>query len=188
MKIQGSAIRPGMVLEYKGKLVVVAKIEIRTPGNLRAFNQVEMQDVETGTKYNDRFSSTETVERVRLDQKTYTYLYEEGDNLMFMDAETFEQIGLAKTLVGANVDFLEPNMPVEIESHEGRPLGVSLPETVVATIAETEPTVKGQTASSSYKPAILENGARVMVPPYLSTGERIVVRIADREYVERSKD
>ena len=188
MKINGNAIRPGMVLEYKGKLVVVSKIEIRTPGNLRAFNQVEMQDVASGTKYNDRFSSTETVERVRLDQKTYTYLYEEGENLIFMDAETYEQVGVPKSLLGDNFDFLQENMSVEIESHEGRPLGVTMPETVVATVAETEPVVKGQTASGSYKPAILENGARVMVPPYLGVGERIVVRLDGREYVERSKD
>ncbi|MGE0408619.1 MAG: elongation factor P [Amphiplicatus sp.] len=188
MKIAGNAIRPGMVLNYKDKLVVVVRTEHRTPGNLRAFNQVEMQDVVSGTKYNDRFSASEMVERVRLEQKTYQYLYDEGDALIFMDAETFEQIPIRKELLGDQLDFLEPNMNVEIESHEGRPIGITLPETVTMAIAETEPTVKGQTASGSYKPAILENGARVMVPPYLSVGERIVVKIADREYVERAKD
>lgn len=187
MKIAGNAIRPGMVLSYKDKLVLVIKTEHRTPGNLRAFNQVEMVDVVNGTKYNDRFSAAEMVERVRLEQKTYQYLYDEGDVLIFMDAESFEQIPIQKALLGDQVDFLEANMTVEIESHEGRPLGVTMPETVTMAIAETEPTVKGQTASGSYKPAILENGARVMVPPYLATGERIVVRIADREYVERAK-
>jgi elongation factor P len=188
MKIAGNAIRPGMVLEYKGKLCVVIRTEHRTPGNLRAFNQVEMQDVVSGTKYNDRFSASEMVERVRLEQKTYQYLYDEGDSLVFMDSESYEQVNIPKALLGEQVDFLEPNMTVEVESHEGRPLGVTLPETVVMAIKETEPTVKGQTASGSYKPAILENGARVMVPPYLSEGERIVVRIADREYVERARD
>lgn len=188
MKIAGNAIRPGMVLEYKGKLCVVIRTEHRTPGNLRAFNQVEMQDVVSGTKYNDRFSASEMVERVRLEQKTYQYLYDEGDSLVFMDSESYEQVNIAKSLLGEQVDFLEPNMSVEVESHEGRPLGITLPETVVMAIKETEPTVKGQTASGSYKPAILENGARVMVPPYLSEGERIVVRIADREYVERARD
>jgi elongation factor P len=188
MKIAGNAIRPGMVLEYKGKLCVVIRTEHRTPGNLRAFNQVEMQDVVSGTKYNDRFSASEMVERVRLEQKTYQYLYDEGDSLVFMDSESYEQVNIPKALLGDQVDFLEPNMTVEVESHEGRPLGVTLPETVVMAIKETEPTVKGQTASGSYKPAILENGARVMVPPYLSEGERIVVRIADREYVERARD
>lgn len=188
MKIAGNAIRPGMVLEYKGKLVVVVKIEHRTPGNLRAFNQVEMQDVVSGTKYNDRFSASEMVERVRLEQKTYQYLYDEGDSLVFMDSESFEQVNIPKALLGEQVAFLEPNMSVEVESHEGRPLGVTLPETTIMAIRETEPTVKGQTASGSYKPAVLENGVRVMVPPYLAEGERVVVRIADREYVERARD
>lgn len=188
MKIAGNAIRPGMVLNYKDKLVVVVKTEHRTPGNLRAFNQVEMQDVVSGTKYNDRFSASEMVERVRLEQKSYQYLYDEGDSLIFMDSENFEQIPISKGLVGDQGAFLEANMTVEIETHEGRPLGITLPETVTVAIAETEPTVKGQTASGSYKPAILENGVRVMVPPYLSEGERIVVKVADREYVERAKD
>lgn len=188
MKIAGNAIRPGMVLNYKDKLCVVVKTEHRTPGNLRAFNQVEMQDIVSGTKYNERFSASEMVERVRLEQKDYQYLYDEGEALVFMDAETYDQINIPKSLVGDQIDFLQPNMMVEIESHEGRPIGVSLPETVTMTIAETEPTVKGQTASGSYKPALLENGVRVMVPPYLSEGERIVVRVAHREYVERAKD
>jgi elongation factor P len=188
MKIAGNAIRQGMVLEYKGKLVLVIRTEHRTPGNLRAFNQVEMVDVINGTKYNDRFSASEMVERVRLEQKNYQYLYDEGDLLVFMDSESYEQTSIPRALLGDQVDFLEPNMQVEIETHEGRPLGVTMPEYATVVIAETEPTVKGQTASSSYKPALLENGARVMIPPYLSAGERIVVRIADREYVERAKD
>ncbi|HPE31276.1 MAG TPA: elongation factor P [Parvularculaceae bacterium] len=188
MKIAGNAIRPGMVLMYKDKLCLVIKTEHRTPGNLRAFNQVELQDIIGGTKYNDRFSASEMVERVRLEQKAYQYLYEEGESLVFMDSESYEQVNIPKELLGEQLEFLEPNMSVEIESHEGRPIGVTMPETVVMAIRETEPTVKGQTASGSYKPAILENGARVMVPPYLSEGERIVVRIADREYVERAKD
>jgi elongation factor P len=188
MKVMGNAIRPGMVLEYKGKLVLVVRIDLRTPGNLRAFNQVEMQDVITGTKYNDRFASTEVLERVRLEQKTYQYLYADGDMLYFMDTETYEQINLEKSKIGDQMDFLEPNMMVEIESHEGRALGVTLPETAILAIKETEPTVKGQTASGSFKPATLENGVRVMVPPYLSQGERVVVRIADREYIERARD
>ncbi|MEO1251035.1 MAG: elongation factor P [Pseudomonadota bacterium] len=188
MKIQGNAIRPGMVLTYKDKLVVVKKIEHRTPGNLRAFNQVEMQDVVSGTKYNERFSATEMVERVRLDQRNFQYLYEEGDVFVFMDSETYEQINIDKEMLGDQDVFLEANMTVEIESHEGKPLGVTLPETATLAIAETEPTVKGQTASSSYKPAILENGVRIMVPPYLSEGERVVVSIADRDYRERAKD
>lgn len=188
MKVLGNAIRPGMVIQYKDKLVLVTDIALRTPGNLRAFNQVEMQDVETGTKYNDRFASTDTVERVRLDQTSYQYLFEESGMLVFMNSENFEQTHIAKSMLGDQVDFLEANMSVEIESYEGRALGVTMPEYVTLTIAETEPTVKGQTASGSFKPAVLENGVRVMIPPYLPQGERIVVRIADREYIERAKN
>jgi elongation factor P len=187
MKVMGNSIRPGMVIEYKGKLVLVTNIALRTPGNLRAFNQVEMQDVVTGVKYNDRFASTDTVERVRLDQQNYQYLYEEGENLVFMNSENYEQIHISKAMLGDQVEFLEANMVVEIESYEGRPLGVTMPEYATLGIKETEPTVKGQTASGSFKPAVLDNGVRVMIPPYLSQGERIVVRIADREYVERAK-
>jgi elongation factor P len=146
-----------------------------------------MIDVVSGTKYQDRFSSTEAVERVRLEQKTYQYLYDEGELLVFMDTENYEQVSVRRELLGDQVDFLEANMQVEIESYEGRPLGVTMPETVVMTVTETEPTVKGQTASGSFKPAVLENGVRIMVPPYLAAGERVVVRIADREYLERSK-
>lgn len=187
MKVMGNAIRPGMVIQYKEKLMLVTKIELRTPGNLRAFNQVEMVDVVTGTKFQDRFASTDTIERVRLDQKSYQYLYDEGDFLVFMDQENFEQISVQRTLLGDQVDFLEPNMVVEIETYEGRPLGVTMPETVVMAVKETEPSMKGQTASGSFKPATLENGVRIMVPPYLAAGEKVVVRIADREYLERSR-
>lgn len=188
MKVMGNSIRPGMVIQYKDKLVLVTNIALRTPGNLRAFNQVEMQDVVTGTKFNDRFASTDTVERVRLDQKNFQYLFEESGMLVFMDSENYEQIHIAKSMLGDQIDFLEPNMSVEIESYEGKPLGVTMPEYATLAIAETEPTQKGQTASGSFKPAVLENGVRVMIPPYLPQGERIVVRIADREYVERAKD
>ena len=186
MKVMGNAIRPGMVIQYKEKLVLVTNIALRTPGNLRAFNQVEMQDVETGTKYNDRFASTDTVERVRLDQTNYQYLYEEGDNLVFMNSENYEQVHIAKKMLGDQVDFLEANMSVEIESHEGRALGVTMPEYATLEIAETEPTVKGQTASSSFKPAILDNGVRVMVPPHIAAGTRIIVDVYERTYVSKA--
>lgn len=187
MKIDGSAIRPGMVLEYNGKLVVVSNIKIGTPGNLRAFNQVEMKDIKTGTKTNYRFGSDEKVERVQLDQKEYQYLYAEENMLVFMDNESYEQIHMNKELVGDAIVFLQENMNVSIESYEGEPLSVALPETVIMEIVETEPVVKGQTAASSYKPAILSNGVRVMVPPFIETGTRIVVNTADASYVERAK-
>lgn len=187
MKIDGSAIRPGMVLEYNGRLVLVTNIKIGTPGNLRSFNQVEMKDVKTGTKTNYRFGSDEKVDRVQLEQKEYQYLYAEGDMLVFMDNESFEQIHMNKDLVGEAIAFLQENMNVNIESYEGEPLSVALPQTVIMEIVETEPVVKGQTAASSYKPAKLTNGVRVMVPPFIETGTKVVVNTTDASYVERAK-
>jgi elongation factor P len=187
MKIDGSAIRPGMVLEYNGKLVLVTNIKIGTPGNLRSFNQVEMKDIKSGNKSNYRFGSDEKVDRVQLDQKEFQYLYPEGDMLVFMDNENFEQIHMNKTLVGDSLPFLQENMNVTIESYEGEPLSVALPETVVMEIVETEPVVKGQTAASSYKPATLTNGVRIMVPPFIETGTRVVVHTVNADYVERAK-
>jgi elongation factor P len=187
MKIDGSAIRPGMVLEYNGKLVVVTNIKIGTPGNLRAFNQVEMKDVKSGSKTNYRFGSDEKVERVQLDQKEHQYLYAEEGMLVFMDNESYEQIHMNKELIGDSLPFLQENMIVSIELYEGDPLSVTLPETVIMEIVETEPVVKGQTAASSYKPAILENGVRVLVPPFIESGTKIVVNTSDATYVERAK-
>lgn len=187
MKIDGSAIRPGMVLEYKDRLVLVTNIKIGTPGNLRSFNQVEMKDIKTGTKTNYRFGSDEKVDRVQLEQKEYQYLYPEGDMLVFMDNENYEQIHMNKELVGEAIAFLQENMNVMIESYEGEPLSVTLPPTVIMEIVETEPVVKGQTAASSYKPAKLSNGVRVMVPPFIESGTMVVVNTAEASYVERSK-
>jgi elongation factor P len=187
MKIDGSAIRPGMVLEYNGRLVLVSNIKIGTPGNLRSFNQVEMKDIKTGTKTNYRFGSDEKVDRVQLEQQEYQYLYAEGDMLIFMDNKSYEQIHMNKELVGDALVFLQENMNVSIESHEGEPLSVALPETVIMEIVETEPVVRGQTAASSYKPAMLANGVRVMVPPFIETGTRVVVNTGDSSYVERAK-
>ena len=186
MKIDGSAIRSGMVLDYKDRLVLVVSSRIGTPGNLHAFNQVEMKDIRNGTKINYKFTS-EKVERVQLEQKDYQYLYAEEDMLVFMDNETYEQIHLNKENLGDSLPFLQENMVVKIESYEGEPLSVTLPETVVMEISETEPVVKGQTASSSYEPAILTNGVRVMVPPFVDAGTKIVVNTSDATYVERAK-
>jgi elongation factor P len=187
MKIDGSAIRPRMVLEYNGRLVLVTNIKIGTPGNLRSFNQVEMKDVKTGTKTNYRFGSDEKVERVQLDQKKFQYLYAEGDMLVFMDNENYEQIHVSKDMIGDGMAYLQENMEVIIESYEGEPLSVELPATVILEITETEPVVKGQTAASSYKPAILTNGVRVMVPPFIEAGTRVVVNTVENSYVERAK-
>lgn len=188
MKLDGSAVRQGMVIEYNNKLWLVVKHEIRTPGNLRAFNQVELRDVKTGTKDNVRFSSSETIERVQIEGKNCNFLYADGDMLNFMENDTYEQFTLSADVIGDMLPFLQENMSVQIEMYEGQPISVKLPDTVVLTIKDADAVVKGQTASSSYKPAIMENGIRVMVPPYIGAGERIVVKTEDSSFVERFKE
>lgn len=189
MKINGNAIRPGMVIEHQNRLWRAVKTQHTQPGKGGAYLQVELKDLRDGTKLNERFRSSESVERVRLDQKDYQFLFADGDMLTFMDNETFEQITLGADLLGADqVAFLQDGMTVLIESHEDSPIAVQLPDTVVLRIVEADAVVKGQTASSSYKPAMLENGVRIMVPPHIESGTRVVVNTADATYVERAKD
>ncbi len=186
MKINGNEIRPGNVIEHKSSLWAAVKIQHVKPGKGPAYAQVELKNLLDGTKLNERFRSSETVERVRLEQNDYQYLYEEGDMLIFMDLETYDQLELAREFVGERTAFLQEGMQVTVESHEGKPIGVALPDHVTLEIAEAEPVVKGQTAQSSYKPATLENGVRVMVPPFLSAGEKIVVDTNDLSYIRRA--
>jgi len=156
------------------------------PGKGGAFNQVELKNLIDGTKLNERFRASETVERVRLEQKDYQFLYAEGEMLVFMDNETYEQLELQKDFVGDRAAFLQDGMTVTVESHEERPIGISLPDQVVLTIVEADPVVKGQTAASSYKPAKMENGIRVMVPPFIESGERILVDTNEITYIRRA--
>ncbi|MBA4748128.1 MAG: elongation factor P [Sphingopyxis sp.] len=186
MKISGVEIRPGNILEYEGGIWKVAKIQHTQPGKGGAYMQVEMKNLIDGRKTNVRFRSADTVEKVRLDTKDFQYLYAEGEDLVFMDKDTYEQITIAKDIVGEAADFLQDGMDVVLELWEERPISVELPETVEAMIVEADAVVKGQTASSSYKPAILDNGVRVMVPPHIGSGTRIVVHVYDREYVRRA--
>ena len=188
MKINGNAIRPGMVIEHKERLWRAVKIQHTQPGKGGAYLQVELRDIRDATKLNERFRSSETVERVRLDQKPFQFLFADGDMLTFMDNETYEQVSVASDLVGEPLPFLQEGMAVTIESYEGSPISIELPESVVMEVTEADPVVKGQTAASSYKPALLENGVRVMVPPHIEMGTRIVVSTADGSYVERAKD
>jgi elongation factor P len=187
MKIDGVAIRIGNVLEHKNRLWVVTKTQHVKPGKGGAFNQVEMKDVKSGTKLNERFRSDETVERVRLDQIDYQFLYAEGDKLHFMQQESFEQVELDAEILGERLPFLQDGMMVIVESYEGDPISVEIPEHVTLQITETEPVVKGQTASSSYKPAILSNGVRIMVPPFINVDDKVVVNTTEATYVERAK-
>lgn len=188
MKINGNTIKPGMVLQHNGGLWVVTKASHVKPGKGGAFANVEAKNLETGNKLNERFRSEDKVERVTLEQKEFSYLYEQGDALVFMDDVNYEQIELQKDWVGEDrIAYLQDGMKVTIEMHEDRPIGLSLPDQVNLEVVETEPTVKGQTASSSYKPAIANNGVRIMIPPYMGVGEKIIVDTATGEYVRRAE-
>lgn len=188
MKVNAITLRPGNVIDRDGKLWVVQKYEIIQPGKGASVIQVEMRDIRSGTKDNVRYRTQETVERVRLDQDDYQYLFHDDDNYTFMHNETYEQIMVPKDVMGPPAVFLQEGMVVVIETYEGEALDVQLPDTVTVEIVEAEPVVKGQTASSSYKPAILANGEKVMVPPHIESGTRIVVKTEDGSYVERAKD
>ncbi|MEM8797172.1 MAG: elongation factor P [Pseudomonadota bacterium] len=186
MKIQGNEIRPGNVIQHQDTIWVAVKTQHVKPGKGGAFAQVELKNLIDGRKLNERFRATETVERVRLEQKDFQYLYEQGDALVFMDLETYEQLELQKDFVGERAVFLQDGMAVTVESHEGRPIGIALPDQVVLEVSETEPHIKGQTVSSSYKPAVLENGVRTDVPPFVGVGDKIVVDTNEISYVKRA--
>jgi elongation factor P len=186
MKINGNEIKPGNVIEHDGGLWVAVKTMAVKPGKGGAFNQVELKNLINGTKLNERFRSSETVEKVRLEQKDFTFLYEEGNSLVFMDKESYEQLQLEKDFVGERAAFLQDGMTVTVELHEERPIGIRLPEQVTLAIVEADPVVKGQTAASSYKPAMLENGVRILVPPFIASGERVIVDTTEVTYLRRA--
>ncbi len=178
-----------MIIEHQGRLWRAVKIQHTQPGKGGAYLQVELKDIRGGSKLNERFRSSETVERVRLDQKQFQFLYADGDMYTFMDNKTYDQVSLNQDIIGEDqISFLHESMIVTMESHEGSLIGVRLPDTVILEISEADAVVKGQTASSSFKPAVLENGVKTMVPPHISTGTRVVINTADGSYVERAKD
>jgi len=185
-KINGNEIRPGNVLEHEGGLWAAVKIDHVKPGKGGAFAQVELKNLRDGRKLNERFRSADKVERVRLEQKDQQFLYESDGMLNFMDSVTFDQVGLPADILGDRSPFLQDGMVVQIEYYEEEALNVTLPQRVTCTVAETEPVVKGQTAANSFKPAILDNGVRVMIPPFVGQDEAIVVSTETMEYVERA--
>ncbi|MCF8473742.1 MAG: elongation factor P [Emcibacter sp.] len=187
MKIDGNSIRPGNVIEHQGGLWLAVKTQHTQPGKGGAYLQVELKNLRDGRKLNERFRSSEKVEQVRLEQTDYSYLYEIDGMYTFMDLETYEQIELNADIIGDQSDYLQDGMIVTIESYEGSPLSIRLPPNVILEIMETEPVVKGQTASSSFKPAVTDNGCRVMVPPFVNVGDKIVVNTEDGSYIERAK-
>ncbi len=187
MHVGSNEVRVGNVILHQGSIWRAVKIAHVKPGKGGAFNQIELKNLLNGSKLNERFRSEDKVDKVSLEQKSFQYLYEQGEALVFMDQETFDQIELQKDFVGADqVRFLHDGMLVTLELHDERPIGIALPESVVLEVIETEPTVKGQTASSSYKPAKASNGMRIMIPPYMGEGERILVSTETGEYMRRA--
>jgi elongation factor P len=185
-KINGNEIRPGNVLEHNGGLWAAVKVDHVKPGKGGAFAQVELRNLRNGSKLNERFRSADKVERVRLEQKDQQFLYEQDGMLVFMDSESFEQVELPAELLGERRPFLQDGMTIKVEYYESEALNASLPQKVTCRIVETEPVVKGQTAANSFKPALLDNGVKVMVPPFVGEGEDIVVNTETMDYSERA--
>ena len=185
-KINGNEIRPGNILEHNGGLWAAVKVDHVKPGKGGAFAQVELKNLRNGSKLNERFRSADKVEKVRLEQKDQQFLYETDGMLVFMDMESYEQIELPADILGERRPFLQDGMTVQIEYHEAEALSAALPQKVTCKIVETEPVVKGQTAANSFKPAVLDNGVRVMVPPFVGQDEDIIVNTETMEYSERA--
>lgn len=187
MKINGNEVRPGNILDYEKSLWVVVKAQHVKPGKGPAYMQAEMKNLQHGTKVHKRFRSDETLEKAFIEERDYQYLYKDGDSYVFMDMDNYEQINLPAEDLEDQVQFLQDGMQVRMQLFENNPIAVNLPNTVILEIVEADAVVKGQTASSSFKPAVLENGLRIMVPPHIGTGTRVVVDTSSGEYVERAK-
>ena len=188
MKVIASSVRKGNILEVEGKLYVVLTAENIHPGKGTPVSQIEMRRISDGVKTSERYKTTDQVERAFVEDRDFNYLYQDGDGFHFMNNETYDQIQVSKDIVGDYAPYLQENMTVKLSMHEANPVAIQLPQRVTLEVAETEPVTKGQTASSSYKPAILSNGIRTSVPPHISAGTRIVVMTEDGSYVERAKD
>lgn len=188
MKVNANTLRSGHVIEHNGHLFAVIRAENIQPGKGTPVTQLELRRISDGIKTTERYRTQETVERVFIDERDFSYLFADGESLTFMDQENFEQVSVSKDIVGDQAAYLQEGMICQIKLHEGNPVAITIPDKVTLEITETEPVVKGQTAANSYKPAILENGARVMVPPFISSGTKIVVSTVDGSYIERAKE
>ena len=188
MKVIASSLRKGNIVELEGKLYVVLNAESFHPGKGTPTTQIDMRRISDGVKTQQRYKTTEQVERAHVEEQDFTFLYQDGDGFHFMNAENYDQVALQADLVGNQAAYLQPEMKVKLAVYENVAVSIELPQKTVLEVVETEPSIKSQTAASSYKPAVLSNGVRTMVPPFVSTGTRIVVMTADGTYVERAKD
>ena len=187
MKILGNEIKPGMIIEHNNDLWEVLKTQHVKPGKGGAFNQVELKSINSGTKLNERFRSSDTTEKVILDEKKYDFLFQDENNCHFMDKISFEQISINKIKIGEKVKLLKENTEVKINFYEDDPLSVELPININCEIKNTDVALKGQTVSSSYKPAVIENNVKILVPPFIETGDKIIVDTRTLEYVKKIK-
>jgi len=187
MKINGNSVKPGMIVEHKNDLWVVTKSQSVKPGKGGAFNQVEMKSLKNRSKLNERFRASEEVERVRVDEEKFQYLYQQENKLIFMNLTDYEQMELDVEFIGDKIDLLRENDEVILEMYDEKPIGIQLPNTLIFEVSETEAVVKGQTAASSNKPAVLENGLRVMVPPFIEQGEKIIINTEELTYLKRAE-
>jgi elongation factor P len=188
VKVAASSLRKGSVIDIDGRLYVVLNAENIHPGKGTPVTQLDMRRIADGVKVSERYRTTEQVERAFVDEREYGFLYNDGDGFHFMNPETYDQVTVTADMVGDAAVYLSDGLRVMLSLHEGVPIAIELPQRATVEISETEPVVKGQTASGSYKPAVLANGVRTMVPTYITAGTRIVVMTADGSYVERAKD
>jgi len=186
-KIAGNEIRPGLLIQHDGGLWIAVKTQAVKPGKGGAYNQVELKNVVTGTKLNERFRADETVEEVYLEKKDFQFLYASGDTLTFMDTDTYDQIELNAAFVGDQVQFLQDGMKVLVQTYDGKPIGIKLPLQVTLEVTEADPVLRGGTAAPSYKGATLENGMKIQVPPFINAGAKIIVSTEDGTYVRRAE-
>ncbi len=188
MRVIASSLRKGNIVDLDGRLYVVLNAESFHPGKGTPTTQIDMRRISDGVKIAQRYKTTEQVERAYVEDREHQFLYQDGDGFHFMNMENYDQVTLQPDIIGDSAPYLQPEMKVTLAVHEGVPVSIELPQKVILEVVETEPTVKGQTASSSYKPAVLSNGVRTMVPPFVGPGTRIVVMTADGAYVERAKE
>jgi elongation factor P len=186
-KIAGNEIRPGALIQHDGGLWMAVKTQAVKPGKGGAYNQVELKNVITGTKLNERFRADESVEEAYLEKKDFQFLYASGDMLTFMDTDTYDQIELAAEFVGDQVQFLQDGMKVLVQTYEGKPIGIKLPLQVTLEVTEADPVLRGGTAAPSYKGAVLENGMKIQVPPFIDAGTKIIVSTEDGSYIRRAE-
>ena len=188
MKVAASQLRKGSVVDLEGKLYVVLTAQNIHPGKGTPVTQLDMRRISDGVKVSERYRTTETVERAFVDEREYQFLYNDGDGYHFMEPSTYDQVAVPPEIVGDMSRYLQDGMLVHISTHEGVPIAMELPARVALEIVETEPVVKGQTASGSYKPAVLTNGLRIMIPTYITAGTKVVVNTETGEYMERAKE